>query len=195
MKHKSLILSILALVLIVCAVAQPALAYFTANTDANGAVPLRFGRSTWISEEVTNLRKAVTITNTGGETPDEQKYADPVWVRARAYVGQEYSLSISGEDWSGPDAEEWYYYADPVPPPLVENGVVTKYYSTKPLYVELTDLPKVDDPEHQFTDINVAVVYESITAVYNPDGVTFKPYVAKDWTEKLDSGSTSSSGS
>ena len=52
MKQKSWILSLLALVLIACAMVQPALAYFTANTQADGKVPLNFGYKTEIYEDV-----------------------------------------------------------------------------------------------------------------------------------------------
>ena len=61
MKQKSWILSLLALVLIACAMVQPALAYFTANTQADGKIPLHFGRKTEIEEKVDGLHKAVTI--------------------------------------------------------------------------------------------------------------------------------------
>ena len=49
MKRKNLILSIFALLLIACAVINPAVAYFTDNTNASGAIPLQFQYKTLIS--------------------------------------------------------------------------------------------------------------------------------------------------
>ena len=182
MKQKSWILSLLALVLIACAMVQPALAYFTAHTQADGAIPLYFERKTTIEEKVDGMHKAVTIKNTGGAHPE---YAVPVWVRARAYVGQEYLqyLEVSGFGWSlGSDG--WWYYVAPVP--VGESAAV--------LNVALVDMPVDNGVEHQFKDVNVAVVYESITAYYNADG-TFRPYTDADWSKALDTGNSTPSGS
>ena len=187
MKQKSWILSLLALVLIACAMVQPALAYFTANTQADGKIPLHFGRKTEIEEKVDGLHKAVTITNTGGDHPE---YADPVWVRAKAYVGQQYKqyLVVQGDGWTSvadPDDPDnpWWVYDTPVP----------VGQSAKVLNVSLVDMPVENGEEHQFKDVNVAVVYESVTAYYNFDAqgqpTGFKP---ADWTAKiLDSGNSS----
>ena len=180
MKQKSWILSLLALVLIVCAMVQPALAYFTAHTQADGAIPLYFERKTTIEEKVTGLEKEVTIKNTGGAHPE---YALPVWVRARAFVGEQYDLEISGTGWS--KSGDWWYYATPVP----------VGQSTSALTVKLKNLPVVDEAEISFKDVNVAVVYESITAFYNADGITFRPHTPADWSKPLDTGTSTPSGS
>lgn len=185
MKQKSWILSLLALVLIACAMVQPALAYFTDHTQAVGGVPFNFERKTTIEEEVDGMHKAVTITNTGGDHPE---YAVPVWVRARAFVGQEYlqylEVSGSGTGWSHNTEDGWWYYGVPVP--VGESAEV--------LNVALVDMPVDNGVEHQFKDINVAVVYESITTYYNEDG-SFRPYTAADWTKPLDAGTATPSGS
>ena len=187
MKQKSWILSLLALVLIACAMVQPALAYFTANTQADGKIPLHFGRKTEIEEAVDGLHKAVTIKNTGGDHPE---YADPVWVRAKAYVGQQYKqyLVVEGTDWtsvSDPDDPDnpWWVYGKPVP----VGGTAAV------LNVSLVNMPVDHGEEHQFKDVNVAVVYESVTAYYNVDAdgqpAGFKP---ADWTAKILDSATSS---
>ena len=182
MKQKSWILSLLALVLIACAMVQPALAYFTANTQADGRIPLHFGRKTEIEEKVDGLHKAVTIKNTGGDHPE---YADPVWVRARAYVGQEYLqyLEVSGTGWSHNTEDGWWYYGEPVP----VGG------TAEVLNVSLVNMPVDHGEEHQFKDVNVAVVYESVTAYYNFDAdgqpAGFKP---ADWAAKILDSATSS---
>lgn len=182
MKQKAWILSLLALVLIVCAMVQPALAYFTANTQADGKIPIYFERKTTIEEKVDGMHKAVTIKNTGGDHPE---YAVPVWVRARAYVGQEYLqyLEVSGSGWSQ-GSDGWWYYAAPVP--VGESAAV--------LNVALVDMPVDNGVEHQFKDVNVAVVYESITTYYNEDG-TYRAHTAADWSKPLDTGSSTPSGS
>ena len=48
MKTKSFVWSLLALVLILCTVLTPALAYFTANDRADGAIPVTLGSKTEI---------------------------------------------------------------------------------------------------------------------------------------------------
>ncbi len=181
MKQKSWILSLLALVLIACAMVQPALAYFTANTQADGRIPLHFGRKTEIEETVDGLHKAVTIKNTGGAHPE---YADPVWVRARAYVGQEYLqyLEVSGNRWSYNNEDGWWYYEEPV---LVGDSAAV-------LNVALVDMPVDHGEEHQFKDVNVAVVYESVTAYYDFDAAVQPAFKEADWTAKIQDSATSS---
>ena len=151
MKRKNLILSIFALLLIACAVINPAVAYFTDNTNASGAIPLYFYRETEINEEMDGLNKLITVQNTGGDHPE---YADPVWIRANVYIGETFkeNIKVSGTNWTlGEDG--WYYYNVPVP----VGG------STTTLLVEVKDLPI--NAEHQENDefyissIGVGVVY------------------------------------
>lgn len=178
MKRKSFLLSILALILIACAVIHPALAYFTANDNADGSIPLYFGRWTEISEKVQDLTKSVTITNTGGKKPE---LADPVWIRAKAYIGDYFQncMTVSGAGWSQGTDGYWYYET----PVLVGD-------STSVLKVELKELPTNVDKEYLLKQIAVGVVYESTTAYYDEDGVSFKP---ANWNEKLDTGETTPS--
>lgn len=188
MKQKSWILSLLALVLIACAMVQPALAYFTANTQADGRIPLHFGRKTEIEEKVDGLHKAVTIKNTGGDHPE---YADPVWVRARAYVGQEYLqyLEVSGAGWSHNTEDGWWYYGEPLMPEVIKDDPSSK---TSPLNVSLVNMPVDHGEEHQFKDVNVAVVYESVTAYYDFDAAVQPAFKPADWTAKILDSATSS---
>lgn len=185
MKHKCFILSIIALLLIACAVIKPAVAYFTDNTAADGAIPLYFGRWTEISERVKDLTKSVTITNTGGDHPEK---ADPVWIRAKASTGTAYTLEISGDGWSGPDADGYYNYNTPVP---VGS-------STNALNVTLKGLPTSQDgAEYPISNVAVGVVYESTTAflkegAVNPGPAGYQPsdYQPPDWSAVLDYGNT-----
>ena len=167
MKQKrSLLLSLLALVLILCALVQPAWAYFTCNSEANGAVTISFLRRTDITEEVDGLTKNVTIQNDPSSTVS-------VWVRARAYTGSQYSLNIGGTGWTA-GADGWWYYGTPVAPGDSTAGLAVTLEATVP---EGEELPT----------INVAVVYESTTAFYNADG-SFKD---ADWNAVLDTGTSS----
>ena len=188
MKQKSWILSLLALVLIACAMVQPALAYFTANTEANGAIPLNFHYQTKIEEYVEDFMKSVVIVNTGGDEPEN---AEPVWVRARAYSGVTYPLIITGgtgwsEDTEDPEEPNWWYFADPVPVQTSEeNG------KTTPLVVQITGIPEKEAEGHEFANFNVSVVYETARVYYDING---DPLPA-DWTLVVDKASTSPSGS
>ena len=111
MKRRSYLLILLAAALVLCAAVTPALAYFTDRTRAVGSIPVTFGTKTVIDEDIDGLRKVVTIKNTGGDDPDN---AEPVWVRARADAGAQYTLTVTcGAGWSAGD-DGWYYYATPV---------------------------------------------------------------------------------
>jgi len=176
MKNKTFLLSVLALVLIACAVIGPAAAYFTANDNAQGALPLYFGRWTEIKEDVQDLEKKVTIQNTGGDHPE---LADPVWIRAKVYIADAFTqyMTVTGDGWSEGTDGYWNYDT-----PVLVGG------STNVLDVKLDKLPANLDPEFLLKKIEVSVVYESTTAYYAEDGVSFQPVV---WNDPLDTGESS----
>ena len=180
MKKKTYLLSLLAIALIMCCVLQPALAYFTANAQADGSVPLYFSTSTELKEEVKDFAKGVSIENTGGEHPE---YADPVWVRVKAFSGVTYPLEVSGlaeeneEGWHYNEEDEWYYFSLPV-----EVGE-----STDTITFTVTGIPDKEDEDHQFAQIVVGVVYETTAVRYAEDG----SILPADWTLKLDTGTLS----
>ena len=184
MKRKNLILSIFALLLIACAVINPAVAYFTDNTNASGAIPLYFYRETEINEEMDGLNKLITVQNTGGAHPE---YADPVWIRANVYIGETFkdNIKVSGTNWTYNPDDGWWYFDTPVP----VGG------STTTLLVEVKDLPV--NAEHQENDefyissIGVGVVYESTTAYYAENGTDFLP---ANWDAVLDTGTSTPGG-
>ena len=168
MKRKSYWLSLLALILILTAAVQPALAYFTANAQADGAVPLALGSVTEITEKVTGLTKSVQIQNKEGR---------PVWIRAIAYIGSTFDLEVSGWGSTGAGSGEWVYYGDPV-------------YAgefTAPLSVTVTGIPTSD--EYIMTSFNVSVQYESIPVEFDSKGEPIQPSAA-DWATPLDTGTT-----
>lgn len=151
MKKKYWITGLLALVLLIPAGIKPALAYFTGTTSASGGYVVNFGFDTGIYEEVKNLEKTVRITNEEGSD---------VFVRAKAFVGSEYSFEYSGTDnWTEEDG--WLVYGKT----LSEGESAT-------FKVTVVGVPEEMIDGDQF---NVAVVYES-TPVQYKDG---NPYA--DW--------------
>ena len=80
MKRKNLILSIFALLLIACAVINPAVAYFTDNTNASGAIPLQFQYKTEIHEDFEDWLKTVQIENTRYPIPGNTEIEGTVHV-------------------------------------------------------------------------------------------------------------------
>ena len=169
MKNKKLWLSLLALILVLAAVAQPALAYFTSNSGADASVPLELGSKTVIKEHVDGLKKEVTIKNTEG---------NPVWIRAIAYAGQTYTLTVGGSGWTK-GSDNWYYYGSPV-----NEGEETSVLS-----VEVTAPPT--DSEFYVPSFNVSVQYESVPVLFdeNGDPDPSNPQDA-DWEHPLDFGTT-----
>ena len=177
MKKKTYFLSLLAIALIMCCVLQPALAYFTANAQADGSVGLYFSTSVEMKEEVKDFAKGVSIENNGGEHPE---YADPVWVRVKAFSGVTYPLEVTGlaeegaDGWYYDETDEWYYYSVPV-----EVGS-----STDTITFTVTGIPDKEDEDHQFTQIVVGVVYETTAVYYDADGNV----LPANWELKLDTG-------
>ena len=158
MRQKSYWLSLLALVLILTLSVQPALAYFTDSTQAAGSVEFFAGSKVKITEEVKDLVKTVTITNTEGS---------PVWVRAIAYVGSAFSLEVSG--WgSTVGSDTWVYYGSPIAEGEATSG----------LKVAVTKIPKSSDMP--MTSFNVGVQFESIPVEYDANGNPITP-TADDW--------------
>lgn len=170
-RKRSFILSLLALILILCAFIQPAWAYFTTSSQAAGATKVYYKRVTTITEDPpTGNIKTVTIHNDADSTVW-------VWIRAKARTGEQFKLTGSGTDWSEPDKEGWYYYQVAVEP----GG------KTKPLSFTL-DLNGVEPPDV----VNVGVVYESVTAFYNPKYDPSDPsspmFESPEWDATLDNG-------
>lgn len=165
MKRKNLILVALALVLVLGASMGSAWAYFTANAEAAGGYPIRLGGRTDIGEDFSAWTKHITVSNEEG--------GQPVYVRAKAFSGSEYSLIYS--DASGlwtPGGDGYYYYG------AILNGGET----TDELLVKIAGVPEDADLEDA-ESFNVVVVYESTPVQYDEAG---NPYA--DWSIKLDAG-------
>ena len=175
MKRRNFILSVLALILIVCAVISPTVAYFTANADAEGSIPISFQYRTVIEDSVVDWLKTVRIQNVLHPDPtDPTIESDPIWVRARAFSGETYPLveapAVAG-DWVK-NSDGWWYYQRPLLAGEFTTGIT----------FELTGFPSEAAEDINFTTINVGVVYETTLVRYKADGSTYA-----DWTLKLDS--------
>ena len=153
MKKRKLILTALAVVLAVGVTAVPALAYFTAHTEAEGNVPISLGTTTTITEELPDpLTKVVTINNKGPEA---------CWVRVRAYSA--YPLEYTpGENWK--ENGDYYDYTE-----ILEAGD-----DTTALTVKVT--PPADPAQDE--NFNVIVIYEATPVTYNDAGELEDP----DWS-------------
>lgn len=175
MKRRNFILSVLALILIACAVISPTVAYFTANADAEGSIPISFQYRTVIEDSVVDWLKTVRIQNVLHPDPtDTTIESDPIWVRARAFSGETYPLveaPAAAGDWIK-NSDGWWYYQRPLLAGEFTTGIT----------FELTGFPSEAAEDINFTTINVGVVYETTLVRYNPDGTTYA-----DWTIKLNS--------
>ena len=173
MKKKNLVLLTLAVVLVLSASIGTAFGYFTTYAEAKGGYVIRMGDTT-IDEEFVDWTKRVVITST-----DENQ---PVYVRAKAFAGDKYPLTYSGEGWSGPDEDGYYYY----------DQILYGGESTSPLNVAISGVPKNPKlegvtPEDEIASpgdaLNVVVIYETTPVQYDENG---NPYA--DWNLVLKGG-------
>ena len=160
MKKKNMILAALACVMVLGATLGSALAYFTTYVSARGGVTIEFGGQTEIHEDPpTEMTKHVVIT--------AKEDSDPVWVRARGYAPDGFTLDYSGEGWTYNAEEDFAYYAEPI----------SKGGRTKTLDVHF-NIPE-DYELKEGTEFNIVVIYEAT------------PYIegqAPDWNATVDTG-------
>ena len=143
--------------------------YFTTYTEAAGGYPIQLGDRTDITEDFTEWTKHVTIANEPG--------SEPVYIRAKAFCGSQYTITYSGEGWTWNEEDGYYYY----------NYAVEGGKSTESLNLKIDGIP--EDLER----FNVVVIYESTPVKYHEDGSAYT-VEETDWDEILDTGSTESSG-
>ena len=153
---KNIFLVSFAAVLILTAGIGKASAYFTTYARAAGGYRINIDYDTEIEEKFSDWKKRVVIKNKDG--------SQPVYVRARAFCGEEYSLTYSGDKWTLGKDGYWYY-----------NDILYGGSQTAELVVKIDKIPEgVEEAE-----LNVVVIYEYTPVKYNQDG---KPYA--DWTER-----------
>ena len=163
MKKRPTYLAALALVLVLSASIGSAWAYFTTHVTARGSHVLKLGDTTMREEPVVNWTKRISVTNQGDAD------SVPVYVRVKAFAGNEYPLQYSGDDekWT-PGADGYYYYSD------ILNGGET----TSTLNILIRNVP---EELKEAAEFDVAVVYERTSVLYDADG---NPYA--DWSVTLD---------
>ena len=146
MKKRMILPAALVALIIACAVIQPAMAYFTAYTTAQGTATISLGPKTKIEEpEVTDWEKHVVITN------DPEGNVD-CYVRAKAFAGGDLTLTYTGEGWTD-GGDGWWYY----------DTILAPGDKTEELLVKIDGVPEDAVEGDSF---NVAVVYESAQVLY-----------------------------
>lgn len=189
MKKKKIVTTALALLLPVCAGIGSAHAYFTDHVAAaGGGYAIEVGRpDTELEETFSKWTKHVTVKNTG---------EIPVYVRVKAFCGDEYYLEVTeNDDWKAGD-DGYYYY---VGKSREDSGAgvleVGRETPTDPglnikILLAKTDaygdhLPVPDDPDEPGESrekFNVVVICERTPLQYGDDGGLLSPAEA-DWTE------------
>ena len=159
MKRNKLLLTALAVILALGVMIAPAMAYFTAHTEAQGAATIELGFETTIEEpEVTADAKTVVISNKGPES---------CYVRVQAFASDGIEVTGSGSDWTK-DGDWWYY-----------NGIVEAGGQTPELKLAF-ELPEgATEGQH----VEIAVIHEAAKVLFKEDG-SYLPATEADWELK-----------
>ncbi len=147
MKNKKLLLALLAVIMILCVSIGPALAYFSAYTVAEGKKTVKVVPDTTITEKTrTESQKVLFVTNSGDA---------PCFVRAKAFAGGGVTLGTTGGNgWAAQNSEGYWVYTSVLMPGEPTNTL------TIPIS-NVSTSPKDGD------GFNIAVVYESTTAIWD----------------------------
>lgn len=166
MKRNTFLLLVLAIVMVVSASIGTAWAYFTVSDGAEGSqtVGLAGGSST-VTETFDSWTKHVVVTNDEGSAP--------VYVRAKAFYGDEYDVTMTGsEGWTAADADGWYNY----------SGILNGGEATTELLLRIDGAPESAEVGDSF---NIVVVYETTPVQHDASGNAYA-----DWNVSLDAGTT-----
>lgn len=148
MKKTKIILPALAVILVIGLMVGPALAYFTAHTEAKGDAKINLGFATEIEEFVDGMHKEITISNKGPQS---------VWVRATAFSAFELDYSKT-TGWTDGGDGYWYYNS------FLAAGDDT---GDTPLVVEISTK---DKEAAASADFNIIVLYECAPVLYDANG-------------------------
>ena len=142
---------------------KEASAYFTTYVRAEGGYVIQSGYETEIEEKFYDWTKEITIGSKSG--------SQPVYIRAKAFCGDEYELLYSDpyDKWTQKSDGYWYY-----------KDIVNGGEKTKPLLIKIE---KVPEEVKDNTEFNVVVIYESTPVRYDKNG---NPY--EDWSAKTEGG-------
>lgn len=177
MKKVNVCLTALAVVLVLGAGLHNIWAYFTTYAEAQGGYVIELGDRTHFEERFSDWTKRLAVTS----KTDSQ----PVYVRAKAFCGVEYSLVYEDAEgkWNLNEADGYYYYSD----------ILYAGQSTSELLVKIDGikLQRETDPQTGETiytndsleagdQFNVVVIYESTPVRYDGNG---NPYA--DWDAEV----------
>ena len=163
MKRKHFVLAVLAIALVLSASIGTAFAYFTTYSDARGGYVIHLGHKSEIEESWLEGKKEIRIGNKANSADDVGKY--PIFVRVKIFAGTDLSLGVpAGVNWV--QSGDYYNYLLPLYCAL-DPSVETNSQTT-PLKVEVNAVAgrvyKAGDKA------DVIVVYESVPAVFLPNG-------------------------
>lgn len=128
-------------------------AYFTTYVSAGGSHVVRLGSGTEIHEDLSDMTKHISITNTSK--------AGECFVRVKIFHSSQFGVSCqdrseSGDLWTYSETDGYWYYG-----PVLPAGA-----STEILDAEIGDLPADFDRD----SFNVVVIQECTPAVYDEAG-------------------------
>ena len=170
-RHYPGVLALAAVAVVASAGIGTTWSYFTTYTEAAGGYTISLGDRTEITERFTEWTKHLTIAN----EPDSQ----PVYIRAKAFCGSQYTITYSGEGWTQ-GSDGYYYY----------NSAVDGGGATGALDLKIENIPETPEDKASF---NVIVIYESTSVKHHEDGSAYT-IEETDWSELLDTGNTESTG-
>ena len=157
MKKRTLILSVLATLLVLSSSIGSAVAYFTTHASARGGYVIIGGR-TEIKEDWLQGKKVVKISNVANSAADNGKYS--IFVRVRAFYDSDLTISYSSDpDNSWEEMGDYWYYKSPI-----ASGE-----TTGALLIQVNTAANQKFKAGEAAD--VIVVYETVPAVFTPDGV------------------------
>lgn len=134
-----------------------ALAYFTTHVEAKGGYEVSVeGGSSTIEEDVKNMTKSITLTNSGN---------CDCYVRVKVFAGSQVGIRYSGSSKWSQRSDGYWYYSDIVP-----AGGKTAVLEAK--------IEVAKDFQETF---DVIVIQETTPVLYHSDG---SPYA--DWERQVD---------
>lgn len=139
---------------------EQTLAYFTTYVSAGGSQTVHLGTMSAIHEEVSNMTKHVSITNTS--------QLNDCFVRVKVFYGKDLDISFQDKSENGSlwtySKQDGYWYYKPVLPAGESTGI---------LDVKIGDLPEDFDKD----SFNIVVIQECTPVIYDEAG---NP--TADWT-------------
>lgn len=158
MKRKWCLVVAAAIMLISVNAVKPAMAYFTDSVATEGKIQLKLGNSIpKIDENVENMTKKITITNTGDYD---------IFVRAKALAPESCTITLTEtEGWSKGD-DGYYYYSKPLAP---------KAATESQLILGINNSLS--------GSFNVIIVQEATKVLYDQDGKAYADWDAVVATE------------